>query len=54
MKQLASVGFTAVFASVLTIAILVVLKLVFGDLRVDEEAEFTGLDQSEHSESAYT
>jgi Amt family ammonium transporter len=54
MKQIASVGFTAVFASVLTIAILVVLKLVFGDLRVDEESESAGLDQSEHSESAYT
>jgi Amt family ammonium transporter len=54
MKQLASVGFTAVFACVLTIAILAVLKLVFGDLRVDEEAESVGLDQSEHSESAYT
>ena len=53
VKQLASVGFTAVFASLLTIAILVVLKLVFGDLRVDEEAESAGLDQSEHSESAY-
>jgi Amt family ammonium transporter len=54
LRQLASVGFTAVFASVLTIAILVALKLVFRDLRVDAEAEFTGLDQSEHSESAYT
>jgi Amt family ammonium transporter len=53
LKQLVSVGFTAVFASVLTIAILFVLKLVFGDLRVDEEAESAGLDQSEHSESAY-
>ena len=54
LKQLASVGFTAVFASVLTIAILMLLRAVLGDLRVDEEAESMGLDQSEHSESAYT
>jgi Amt family ammonium transporter len=54
VKQLVSVGFTAIFACVLTIAILVVLKAVFGDLRVDEDAESMGLDQAEHSESAYT
>jgi len=54
MKQLASVGFTAVFACLGTILILVVLKMIFGNLRVEDEAEFTGLDQSEHSESAYT
>jgi Amt family ammonium transporter len=54
MKQLASVGFTAVFASVLTIAILMLLRAVMGDLRVDEESESMGLDQAEHSESAYT
>jgi len=54
MKQLTSVGFTAVFACVGTIVILVVLKMVFGNLRVEDEDEFTGLDQSEHSESAYT
>jgi Amt family ammonium transporter len=54
LKQLASVGFTAAFACVATIVILFVLTAVFGDLRVDEEAESIGLDQSEHSESAYT
>jgi len=54
VKQLISVGFTAVFASVMTIAILVLLRAVMGDLRVDEESESMGLDQAEHSESAYT
>jgi Amt family ammonium transporter len=54
VKQLASVGFTAVFACVLTFAILMLLRAVLGDLRVDEESESMGLDQAEHSESAYT
>ncbi len=51
--QLKGVAFTAVFASVATFAILTGLKLAFGSLRVDEEAEEDGLDLSEHSESAY-
>jgi Amt family ammonium transporter len=54
VKQLTSVGFTAVFACVGTFLLLVVLKAVFGNLRVEDEAEFVGLDQAEHSESAYT
>lgn len=33
---------------------LVVLRLLFGDLRVDEEGESTGLDLTEHSETAYS
>jgi Amt family ammonium transporter len=53
-KQLLSVGFTAVFAPVVSIVILVVLRAVMGDLRVDEEAESEGLDLAEHSETAYT
>ncbi len=51
--QLGSIVFTAVFAIVLTVVILMVMKLILGDLRVDEEAEDTGLDLSEHSEAAY-
>jgi Amt family ammonium transporter len=51
-KQLLSVGFTAVYAGVLALAILFVLKLVMGDLRVDAESEHAGLDLSEHSEAA--
>jgi ammonium transporter, Amt family len=53
-RQLASVGFTAVFAPLVTIVILYALKAVLGDLRVTEEAEFMGVDLSEHSETAYT
>jgi Ammonium Transporter Family len=39
---------------VMTFVILSVLKLVFGSLRVDPEAEAEGLDLAEHSEAAYT
>lgn len=53
MVQLGSILFTAVFAVVLTLVILVILKLLFGSLRVDEEAESIGLDLSQHSETAY-
>jgi Amt family ammonium transporter len=54
MRQLVSIGFTAVFACTATIAILFLMKLVVGDLRVSEEAESEGLDLSQHSESAYS
>ena len=53
MVQLEGIVFTAVFAPVATFVILLVLKVVFGSLRVDDEAEETGLDLSEHSESGY-
>jgi Amt family ammonium transporter len=52
--QLASVGYVAIAAPALTFVILTLLKLLFGSLTVDEEAEHNGLDISEHSESAYT
>ena len=51
--QLQSIAFTAVYSVVLTLGILFVLKLAFGSLRVDEDAEVLGLDLSEHSETAY-
>jgi len=54
LKQLASVGFTALFACSVTLAILFVLRLVMGDLRVGAEGEHQGLDLSEHSETAYS
>jgi hypothetical protein len=38
---------------VATLVILYALRAVFGSLRVDDEAEFVGLDLAEHSESAY-
>jgi len=53
MIQIGSIAFTAVYACALTFAILFVLKLVMGNLRVDEESEHLGLDLSEHSEAAY-
>jgi ammonia channel protein AmtB len=54
MVQLKSIGFTAVFAPTMTLGILLALKVVFGSLRVGEEAEFEGLDVAAHSESAYS
>jgi Amt family ammonium transporter len=51
--QLGSIGFTAVFASAVTLGILLALRAVFGDLRATDEGEAQGLDLSEHSESAY-
>ena len=53
VKQLTSIGFTAVYAVGLTLVLLFVLRLVLGGLRVDEEAEHEGLDLAEHSETAY-
>jgi len=52
--QLKSVVFTAVFAPTATILILLVLRAIFGSLRVGDDAEYAGLDLSEHSETAYT
>jgi len=51
--QLKSIGFTAVFAPVVTLVILGVLRAVFGNLRPTEEDEAMGIDQTEHNESAY-
>jgi len=51
--QLQSIVFTLLYAGILSFAILYVLKLVMGDLRVSEEAEHEGLDLAEHQETAY-
>ena len=51
--QLQSVVFVALFAPLATLAILFGLKAVFGDLRVEEEDEYKGLDLATHSERAY-
>lgn len=53
VKQLISVGFVAVFVTVATLAILFVLKMILGDLRIDDEGEDQGLDLALHSETAY-
>ncbi len=52
MVQLTSIAFTAVFAPVATVIILLGIKAVIG-LRADEEDEAIGLDLSAHSENAY-
>ena len=54
MVQLKGIVFVAIFAPVMTVIILSILKVIFGSLRVSEEEEFGGLDLSQHSESAYT
>jgi ammonium transporter, Amt family len=54
LVQLKSIGLVAVYAPAVSLVILFVLKLAFGSLRVTDEAEYEGLDLSEHSESAYT
>jgi Amt family ammonium transporter len=51
--QAASIVYVAILGPVLTIVILSLLKLVFGDLTADAEGQHKGLDISEHSESAY-
>ena len=53
VSKIVSVLVTAIFAPLATLAILLVLRAVMGDLRVTDESEFEGLDLSEHSESAY-
>jgi Amt family ammonium transporter len=52
-RQIVSVGFTAVFASLATVVILLVLRAIFGNLRVSQEDESVGLDLVLHSEAAY-
>ncbi|MBC8186965.1 MAG: ammonium transporter [Proteobacteria bacterium] len=51
--QAVSIAYVAILVPVLTIVILWVLKMIFGDLSVSEEDEHSGLDLSQHSESAY-
>ncbi|NOT55120.1 MAG: ammonium transporter [Deltaproteobacteria bacterium] len=54
MIQLKSVAFVTVFSIVATTILLMLLKAVFGSLRVTEEEEYDGLDISQHSENAYS
>ncbi|KRG75815.1 ammonia channel protein [Stenotrophomonas ginsengisoli] len=51
--QLVSVVFTMVWCAVVTVLILLLAKVLFGGLRVDEESERKGLDIASHGESAY-
>src|SRR6185369_4603350 len=53
MVQLQGIVFVIVFAPIATAVILLLLKAIFGSLRVSDETEMSGLDLGEHSESAY-
>lgn len=51
-RQLVAIAITIAFAAIVTAIIVSVMKL-FGKIRVSDEDEAIGLDQSEHNESAY-
>jgi len=53
LVQLKGIGFVMLFAPVATIVILLALNAIMGSLRVADEEEYTGLDLSQHSETAY-
>jgi ammonium transporter, Amt family len=53
VDQLVAAGSTILFCGVLTFVIAKAIDLTLG-LRVDEEAENTGLDLSQHAETAYS
>ncbi len=50
--QLIAVGATIAYTGTVTFVIFMIIKAIVG-LRVDDEAELTGLDESEHGERAY-
>jgi Amt family ammonium transporter len=52
LTQVIAVGVTVIYDAVATVIIFFIVKAVVG-LRVDSESEITGLDESEHGESAY-
>jgi ammonium transporter, Amt family len=52
LTQFIAVGVTLVYTGIVTFIIFMIVKAVVG-LRVDEEEEMMGLDESEHGERAY-
>jgi len=52
MVQLKSLGITIVWSAVATVIIVYITRALVG-LRVEEDAEFEGLDSAEHGETAY-
>ncbi|MFJ9743567.1 ammonium transporter, partial [Streptomyces sp. NPDC101166] len=52
IKQAVGAGAVLAYSGILTLIIALAIKFTIG-LRANEEAEFTGLDESEHAESAY-
>ena len=53
IKQLTGVGITVVWSGVVAFVALLIVKAVFGGLRVTESSETDGLDLSSHGERAY-
>jgi ammonium transporter, Amt family len=53
LTQIEAVAITYVLAALGTVVILKVLSAVFGGLRVNPEAEYQGVDVSEHGEEGY-
>ena len=53
ITQLIAVGITFAYTAIVTLVIFFVVKTFIG-LRVDEEHEITGLDESQHGEKAYS
>ena len=53
LTQVLSVGFTALWSVIGTIIVVLIIKATTG-LRVSEDEENRGLDQSSHGETAYT
>jgi len=51
--QLVGIFSTLIYTAVVTYIILKLVGLMTGGLRVDEEQEINGLDQSAHEESGY-
>ncbi|MCS7263125.1 MAG: hypothetical protein NZ560_06920 [Aquificaceae bacterium] len=52
LVQIKSVVVTVVYGGVLTLLILLAVKTLTG-LKVNDEEELTGMDRSQHGESAY-
>jgi Amt family ammonium transporter len=52
VTQIKAVGFTALWSAIGTVLIVLIVRATIG-LRVGQEAEYNGLDQSEHGETAY-
>lgn len=52
VTQIKGVGFTVLWSAIGTAVIVFICRMTTG-LRVDEEAEHTGLDQAEHGETSY-
>jgi Amt family ammonium transporter len=52
VTQIKAVGFTALWSAAGTVLIVLLVRATVG-LRVGQEAEYNGLDQSEHGETAY-